>query len=127
MIFTKEGLKKALREVLYDGGKGRQKIEELNQEVEVLKVTVKDLELKKRLEEEEIKHLVKMKEEKQLIELQKKEITLQQEFTKKEMELQTKYHDKVLTTIDESRKESKELYTEIMKRLPNVNVDIARG
>lgn len=126
MFITANGVKKAIREVLYDGGKGREKIEEQNKEIEALKIQIKDLELKKRLEEEEIKHLVKMKEEKIFIETQKKEIELQKHFNEREMELQSKYHDKVLTTIEESRKESRDLYTKIMDRLPNVNVNMDR-
>jgi hypothetical protein len=126
MFITANGVKKAIKEVLYDGGKGREKIEELNKEIDILKTNIKDLELKKRLEEEEIKHLVKMKEEKQAIEIQKKEIDLAKAFQQKEMELQSKYHDKIITTIEESRKESRDLYTAIMDRLPNVNVEMKR-
>ena len=127
MFMTTGKVKKALREVLYDGGKGREKIDELNVEVEKLKTEIKNLQLDKRIEEEEIKHLVKMKEEKNLIEMQKKEISLQREFQEKEMSLQSKYHEKVIATIEESRKETKELYSAIMERLPNVNMEIKRG
>lgn len=126
MIFTANTLKKALREVLYDGGKGREKIEEQNREIEKLKIDIKDLELKKRLEEEEIRHLVKMKEEKMAIESEREKIRLQGEFQKKEMDLQSEYHDKILKSIDEQRKESRELYAAVMDRLPNVNVEMKR-
>ena len=126
MFITASGIKRALREVLYDGGKGREKIEQQNMEIEHLKIQIKDLELKKRLEEEEIKHLVKMKEEKQEIEIQKKGIELQKIFQEKEMKLQSTYHDKIIKTIEESRKEARDLYTAIMDRLPNVNVEMKR-
>jgi len=126
MIWTTLGLKKALKEVLYDGGKGREKIQEQNEEIERLNKQIKELKLDRSIEEQELKHLVKMKEEKQLIELQKKENQLQADFQKKQMELQENYHSKVLKTIEDSRTESKELYTKIMERLPNVNVDMKR-
>lgn len=119
MFISVEGLKKVLREVLNNSEDGKKT-------VEALKTELAELKLKKRIEEEEIKHLVKMKEEKQLIEGQKKEIELQKLFQKKEMELQSTYHEKVLKTIEESRKESRELYTQIMNRLPNVNVEMKR-
>lgn len=119
-MFISEGkLKRVLRNVLNNEDDGHKTIEGL-------KIKIAELELKKRMEEEEIKHLVKMKEEKQFIEGQKKEIALQKEFQKKEMDLQSSYHKKVLETIEESRKESRELYTQIMNRLPNVNMEMKR-
>lgn len=118
-FITVKSIRTAIREELGLKGSGKE-------EIDRLKVEIEDLKLKKRMEEAEIKHLVKMKEEKQLIDYEKKEIELQKEFQKKEMDLQTKYHDKVLRTIEESRKESRELYTAIMERLPNVNVAMKR-
>lgn len=94
--------------------------------VAVLKNELADLQLKKRIEEEEIKHLVKMKEEKLAIEATKKELELQKKFQEKEVTLQTTYHERILRNIEDSRKESKELYTAIMERLPNVNVKMRR-
>lgn len=112
-------LKKAVREAFDDVDGGKLAIERLKTELAELK-------LKKRMEEEEIKHLVKMKEEKQFIDAQKKEIELQKQYQKKEMDLQTVYHDKIIATIEESRKEARDLYTRIMDRLPNVNVEMKR-
>lgn len=119
MFITLNGLKKVLKDILNDTDNNERT-------VKALKTELAELQLKKRMEEEEIKHLVKMKEEKQFIEGQKKEMELQKTFQMKEMELQNSYHEKVLKTIDESRKESRELYTKIMERLPNVNVAIKR-
>lgn len=126
MFFTTKKLKEILKDVLNDTGASAETVKEKNKEIDALNRQIKELEFKKELEEKEIRHLVKMKEEKILIETQKKELELQSKFQNKEMELQTVYHEKVLKTIDESRKESRDLYTKIMERLPNVNVDIVR-
>lgn len=91
-----------------------------------LKRQIEELELKKRLEQQEIEHLVKMKEEKQLIAVQKKENELVAKYQQKEMALQTEYHGKVLATIEKAHTDIKEIYTQIMARLPNVNVEMKR-
>jgi VIT1/CCC1 family predicted Fe2+/Mn2+ transporter len=113
-------VKKTLTDILgniEDTDTFSKKIKSLKEEIEQLKST-------KKIEEAEIKHLVRMKGEKLELEHQKKEVELQEEFAKKQMQLQQDYHDKVLAQIELARKEQKETYTEIMKRLPNVNMEI---
>lgn len=145
MIFTEKGFRKALSDVMYGGEKAAEKFKAMTAEIERLKVELTDLQIqkgkdvariqeeiaslesRKKIEEQEIRHLVKMKEEKLLLETSRKEVELQKLFTQREMDLQTSYHDKVLSTIEESRKESKELYSQIMERLPNVNMEIRKG
>lgn len=106
-------------EELLSGGESvlqlKKRVRELNDEIESLKT-------KKKMEQREIEHLVKLKEEKLDIEHQKKEIELQKDFQAKEMALQTEYHGKIITAIETARKEQQETYKEIMKRLPNVSV-----
>jgi hypothetical protein len=94
------------------------------EEIPKLKKELAELKLKKEMEERDIKHLVKLKEEKLDIEHKKKELDLKDKFKDKEMKLQTDYHDKVVGQIDSFRAEMKEVYTEIMKRLPNVNMEM---
>lgn len=117
MFTTKENLKKMIKEVLTGGDE---------QTIKSLKVELEDLKTRKIMEEREIKHLVKLKEEKLDIEFKGKNLDLKSEFKDKEMELQTKYHDKVMGQIDDARKEMKEVYTAIMERLPNVNVEMKK-
>lgn len=131
MFVRKRTLKKWLLEVL---GKDIKAIPELFKEVKALigpagdvsklKKEIKELELQKTMEQREIEHLVKLKEEKLTVEFEKKEITLQKDFQKKEMALQTEYHNKIMAAIESARKEQQETYKEIMKRLPNVNVNL---
>jgi hypothetical protein len=94
------------------------------EEVSKLKRELKELELKKTMEERETEHLVKLKQEKLSIEFERKEIELQKKYQAKEMTLQTEYHNKIIAEIQKGREEQQKTYAEIMKRLPNVNMRI---
>ena len=85
-----------------------------------MKKELEELKLKKTMEEREIKHLVTLKEGKLDLENQKKVIENDKKYQEKVMELQKEYHEKGLKQIEVARKEMKEVYTEIMKRLPNI-------
>ena len=113
---------KTLREVL---GLSSDTIE-LQKTVKQLKDEIAQLESKRKIEELELKHLVKMKEEKQALELQKAKNDQERAFNQKEMELQTKYHDKVMSIIQDNTTKTQEIYTEILQRLPTVTVDVKR-
>lgn len=129
MFIRKTTLKNWLNELL---GKEIKEIPEMLEEVKKLigpaeevsklKKELKELQLQKTMEQREIEHLVKLKEEKLTVEFEKKEVGLQKEFQAKEMAMQTQYHDKVMVAIEKARKEQQDTYKEIMKRLPNVNV-----
>lgn len=116
MFITKNWLKKLIKPVDESG--------KLKTEIEQLKKELAELKLKKTMEEREIKHLVTLKEEKLNIEHEKKTVELQKQFQEKEMVLQTNYHDKIMKAIELARTEMNATYKEIMKRLPNVNVEL---
>ena len=82
---------------------------------------------KKELEETEIKHLIKMKEEKNQLELDKEKVKMEADYQKKEMDMMKKHHEKILESLGESKKDIKEVYVKIMERLPNVNMSINQG
>lgn len=126
MLFSigTEPFKKLIRSALFDFEKEFASVKELKEKIKSLKEELGDVKLEKRMEEEELKHLVKMKEEKQFVEAKKKELELQEKFNKKEMELLKGHHEKIILSIESQRKESKELYTAIAERLPNVNWNI---
>ncbi len=96
-------------------------------EIPRLKKELEELKLSRTIEERDIKHLVKMKEEKLAIEHQKSELTLKTEYKDKEMVLQTEYHDKVLKQLEVGRADLKEVYANIMACLPNVNMVMRTG
>lgn len=121
-----EAIEKMFRRVLDIGDGSVKKIQELRAEITNLKEEKEELVFKKKLEEKEIAHLVKMKEEKILIETQKKEIELEKSFQKKEMELQTDYFNKHVLAIKEGQNKMEDIYSKILERLPNVNMEINR-
>lgn len=127
LIQIKESVEEVFRRVLDIGEGSVKKIQELKVEIRELREEKEDLVFKKKMEEKEIVHLVKMKEEKIAMETQRKEIELTKQFQEKEMVLQKDYHEKVMTTIEDSRREIRDIYGEIMKRLPNVNMSIKQG
>jgi hypothetical protein len=114
--------KRKLEELLSGG----ESVVQLKKRIQELKDETKELELKKTMDEREIEHLVKLKEEKLNIEHQKKNLALQSEFKQKEMALQTTYHDKIMAKLENAAKEMKDVYTKIMERLPNVNMNIEK-
>lgn len=99
---------------------------ELQKTIKQLKEEIAQLESKRKIEELELKHLVKMKEEKQALELEKGLNAQSKAFNEKEMALQTKYHDKVMKIIEENTIASQKIYTEILERLPTVVVDVKK-
>lgn len=127
----KKTLKKVLNEIL---GKRLDGVPELIQEAKdligpaedigALKKELKELQLTKTMEQREIEHLVKLKEEKLDVEHQKKTLVLQGQFQKKEMDLQTEYHGKVMDELKEYNKRQDKFFEQVMERLPNVSAHI---
>jgi vacuolar-type H+-ATPase subunit I/STV1 len=104
-----------------------QLINGLKKQVRTTKDELEEVKLTKKIESRDIEHLVKMKEEKQTIELQKKEIELQKQYNDKEMSLLKDHHAKTLNLIEQTKKEFQGLYQQIIDRLPNVNLEIKKG
>ena len=98
------------------------KIKGLEKERGELKEEVEDLKIKRKVEDEQLKHLLKIKEEKMELEFQKKEVALE---AKKQTEIaavKDGYRDKVESELKTRHTQFQELYTQILKRLPDVNV-----
>jgi predicted metal-dependent hydrolase len=87
-----------------------------------LKDQLAELEQKRKMEDDELRHLVKMKES----ELNMKHETLQLERDRaKDAEVakvKDQYRDKLEAFLQQQVKDIKEMYGEILGRLPNVNV-----
>jgi YesN/AraC family two-component response regulator len=121
---TVEDVKEVLDEVLNEGDKSSKKKKELEETIKRLTEEKAELEFKKKMEEKEIAHLVKMKEEKILIETEKKGIDLAKKYQEKEMALQKEYFDKVMKAVNDGQKKMEEIYAKIMDRLPNISMAI---
>lgn len=131
MFITEDKLKKMLQKIL---GIEPTTVPELiveiktlvgpKEEIPKLRKELAELKLQKTIEERDIKHLIKCKEEKLALEHKQKEVELEKQFQAKEMVMQTKYHEDIVAKIEEFAKEQRLTYAEIMKRLPNVNMEI---
>jgi len=89
--------------------------------ITALKDEISELELRKKMDEREIKQLIKIKEENAVLAADKKILKLESDYIKKEAELREEYAKKEVANITKLGAEMKEIHVEILKRLPNVN------
>lgn len=124
MFFFSNAKTKALNE----------RVKELEKEVEKyfkerlqLKADLEDLKLKKKTEEEDIKHMVRMKEER--MELEKKSYQLDCDRAKDAAiaAVKDEYRNKVEDQLTKRGDDLKTMYGQILERLPNVNVNLKGG
>ena len=125
-FISKQGLVEVVKEALGIKKDGDSQVEMLKKQVVTLKEEIAELTLKKTMSEREVEQLVKMKQEKQDIEYSKKEIELKGKFQDKEMGLMKDFHNKTLELLETGRKEMREIHTEILQRLPNINMEISK-
>jgi len=69
--------------------------DQLQREIRIYKESLEDLKLKKKIEEEDIKHLVKIRLEQQEIDFKKKEMDLTAEHERKLEEVRKQYDEKL--------------------------------
>jgi chromosome segregation ATPase len=81
-----------------------------------------ELKQKRKMEDEDIRHLVKIKESQLDLAHQKKQVELEGEFQTEKAKIKDEYRDKLESTLQNQIKDVKGMYGEILKRLPNVNV-----
>jgi hypothetical protein len=115
----------------------RNSVENLIKEKQSLKTEIEELKLKKRLEGEEIRHMTRINEERMKAELENEKVALEkkkaEEISKfKEEQRQElveslrKFHDKMESRFSSELANLKEVYTLLMQRLPNVNVELTK-
>lgn len=91
-------------------------------ELRRVKEELEDVKLKKKIEEEDIKHLTKIKLEQNEIEFQKKTLALERQKDGEVMTLKQNYADKMQFRLEKETENIKGMYDQILKRLPDVNV-----
>lgn len=96
--------------------------DKLETEVKELTEQVAELELKAKISEEDIKHMIKMREEKLELEAERKEITRESAKAVAIAAVKDEYRDKLEAMLNEQIKNIRGMYDEILKRLPDVNV-----
>lgn len=94
----------------------------LNDELQGVRDELATLKQKKKMEDEDIRHLVKIKEEKLNIEHQKRELERDRQKEAEIAKVKDEYRDKMERELQKQIDRMKDMYGEILQRLPNVNV-----
>jgi hypothetical protein len=102
----------------------QKKVTALEEERRVLKEEVENLKLKKKIEEEDIKHMVRIKEERLAIDHERKIIELEKKTQDEIAKVKDGYRDKVEGNLEKQIERSEQMYSEILERLPNINVNM---
>jgi hypothetical protein len=102
-------------------------IEQKEAEARSLKNAVKQLKLDRKIEEEDIKHMVKMKDERREIEFQKREAALQRDFDAKLAAEERSNQEKLEQLLHKEIGNTRATASELLARLPNVNVELSGG
>lgn len=100
------------------------KNESLREDRMRLREEVEDLKLKKKISDEDIKHMVKMKTESMELEFKKREVEADGKRAKEIAEVKDDYQGKMETQLANETKNIKEMYGQILERLPNVNAKL---
>ena len=95
--------------------------EELQEEVRRLKDDLESLKTKKKIEEEDIKHMVKLKEERLEVENEKKLLGFERDKERAIAVVKDEYRDKLEQRLHTEVESMKEMYGQILERLPNLN------
>ena len=94
---------------------------ELESEIIELKKKIELLKNQKKIEEEDIKHMVKMAEERNAINLEKKIMENDKAKASEIAAVKDKYRDKLEERLQKEVEGIKEMYGQILERLPNVS------
>lgn len=100
--------------------------DKLRDEISSLKAEVRDLQLKRKIEEEDIKHMIKL--EREQLELEKQKFQNQQELkTMQEIgKVRAEYAVKIENHLISKNDEANERYSQILERLPNISMELVR-
>lgn len=104
-----------------------QRADTAKQQARRLTENIEDLKLKKKIEGEDIKHLVKIDQERKDIALDKEKLELEREKDKSIQTIREEYQKKQETLLNEQIKKGEEMYKEILKLMPDVNMAVRAG
>ncbi len=116
-------MENSIKKILCD----TEQVPSLKENIQKLKDELADLQTTKKQEQRDIEHLIKCKEKKLELETKEKELALQEKYNEKLMELQKEYFEKVMAHIDAAKKDTQDIYKQILERLPNVNAQLNIG
>jgi len=98
--------------------------DELEDKCHTQKIEFEKLERTKKIEEEEIAHRIKCREETTEIEKDKAVADAERKADRQVMKVKGEYQDKLIAGLEKRGDELRTMYTEILARLPEVNVEI---
>lgn len=96
--------------------------EKLKSEISRLTEQLKQLKSDKKIEEREIQHLVKLKEEKLLVDYEKKVMELERKKASEVQVLRDEYQEKLQKLLERRGDDLKDMYAQILARLPDINL-----
>lgn len=118
---------KEMKRILENNKKLSEKVDRLTDELDgliaerrKLKDEIEDLKIKKKTSEEDIKHMVKMREERLELKFEKKQVEADKTLQTKLHEVSNEYRDKTEKQLEKESASMKEMYGQILERLPNV-------
>lgn len=123
-VFLGKNLTEKLRLIDADKEDAIKTRDALQKEVSGLKLQVEELRSKKKIEEEDIMHMIKMREEALAIEKQRFELQMTQEKDAAIASVKDAYREKLEGWLIDKNKESDNRFEQILERLPNVNMSI---
>lgn len=97
-------------------------VDNLKAKISSLKDELENLKLDATIERRDIEHLVKVKEEKSALANERKVIELEREKEKEVREIREEYARKLQDYLEQRGDDMKDMYTQVLDRLPNINV-----
>ena len=94
----------------------------LRKQVRDLKDDLAGLKAQKKIEEEDIKHMVRLKEERMAVANEKKLLEMERAKDSAIATVKDDYRDKLEGRLENEVKNMKDMYGQILARLPNVNI-----
>jgi len=97
-------------------------IKKLTDERRTLKQDVEDLKLKKKMDEEDIKHMVRIKEERAAVEQDRAKVRMEGEKQEAIAKVRDEYRLKTEEYLNTQIKRMETMYADLLKQLPDINV-----
>ena len=95
---------------------------ELQTQKRQLKEQVEELKLAKKISEEDIKHMIRIKEKRLELEFKEKTMDTQAAQATAIAAAKSEYQDKLIKNVEREKDDIKEMYGQILERLPNIGV-----
>jgi chromosome segregation ATPase len=99
-------------------------IKSLREKKNGLEMDIEKIKLEKKNEMEDTKHLVKLRDEKRELEFERKEMNIESEKEREVASVKDEYRDKMEEQLANETKNIKEMYGQILERLPSIKVGL---